>query len=146
MASERGLLRQSNDLRQGSALSSDDLLAWLRPFCGNASLPVKPRIEVLQILEQAFHLTDQDSRLLVFFRSQAVLKSCWPDKQNCYSSFIESNAACLTAETLPARFTAQKNQVLPHTVFHKLSSCRQQSEEDTACSFVQVDCVLPADQ
>ncbi|XP_036405464.1 neuroblastoma-amplified sequence isoform X2 [Megalops cyprinoides] len=64
----------------GSLVSSDDLLAWLRPFCGDSSLPVKPRIEVLQILEQAFHLTDQDSRLLVFFRSQAVLKSCWPDR------------------------------------------------------------------
>ncbi|KAJ8397644.1 hypothetical protein AAFF_G00436430 [Aldrovandia affinis] len=71
----------SNVQNGGSALSSDDLLAWLRPFCGNTSMPVKPRIEVLQILEQAFHLTDQDSRLLVFFRSQAVLKSCWPVKQ-----------------------------------------------------------------
>ncbi|XP_061478724.1 NBAS subunit of NRZ tethering complex isoform X2 [Rhineura floridana] len=62
-------------------VSSDDLLAWLRPFCGDDALPVKPRIKVLQILEQAFHLSDKDSRLLVFFRTQAVLKACWPHTQ-----------------------------------------------------------------
>uniref|UniRef100_A0A8D0HP89 NBAS subunit of NRZ tethering complex n=1 Tax=Sphenodon punctatus TaxID=8508 RepID=A0A8D0HP89_SPHPU len=58
-------------------ISSDDLLEWLRPFCGDDSLPVKPRINVLQIMEQAFHLSDEDSKLLVFFRTQAVLRACW---------------------------------------------------------------------
>ncbi|KAH0621966.1 hypothetical protein JD844_023774 [Phrynosoma platyrhinos] len=62
-------------------VSSDDLLAWLRPFCSDDSLPVKPRIQVLQILEQAFHLSDEDSKLLVLFRTQAVLKACWPQTQ-----------------------------------------------------------------
>ncbi|XP_062981250.1 NBAS subunit of NRZ tethering complex [Elgaria multicarinata webbii] len=62
-------------------VSSDDLLAWLRPFCGDDSLPVKPRITVLQILEQAFHLRDEDIQLLVLFRTQAVLKACWPQTQ-----------------------------------------------------------------
>nr|XP_006006206.1 PREDICTED: neuroblastoma-amplified sequence isoform X2 [Latimeria chalumnae] len=71
-----------SDVEKGGRLvSSDDLLAWLRPFCGDASLPVKPRIEVLQILEQAFHLSDEDSRLLIFFRTQAVLKAIWPNRQ-----------------------------------------------------------------
>ncbi|XP_059585522.1 NBAS subunit of NRZ tethering complex isoform X2 [Alligator mississippiensis] len=60
-------------------VSSDDLLEWLRPFCGDDTLPVKPRIKVLQIMEQAFHLSDEDSKLLVFFRTQAVLKACWPE-------------------------------------------------------------------
>uniref|UniRef100_G1NML7 NBAS subunit of NRZ tethering complex n=1 Tax=Meleagris gallopavo TaxID=9103 RepID=G1NML7_MELGA len=60
-------------------VSSDDLLEWLRPFCGDDSLPVKPRIKVLQILEQAFHLSDEDSKLLVYFRTQAVLRACWPE-------------------------------------------------------------------
>ncbi|XP_069829255.1 NBAS subunit of NRZ tethering complex isoform X2 [Dendropsophus ebraccatus] len=62
-------------------VSSDDLLDWLRPFCGDDSLPVKPRIDVLQIMEQAFNLSDEDSKLLVFFRTQAVLKASWPDKE-----------------------------------------------------------------
>ncbi|KAM4772461.1 NBAS subunit of NRZ tethering complex [Rhinophrynus dorsalis] len=62
-------------------VSSDDLLDWLRPFCGDDSLPVKPRIDVLQIMEQVFNLSDEDSKLLVFFRTQAVLKASWPEKQ-----------------------------------------------------------------
>ncbi|XP_010210927.1 PREDICTED: neuroblastoma-amplified sequence-like, partial [Tinamus guttatus] len=62
-------------------VSSDDLLAWLRPFCGDDSLPVKPRIKVLQVMEQAFHLSDEDSKLLVFFRTQAVLRACWPERK-----------------------------------------------------------------
>ncbi|XP_064911947.1 NBAS subunit of NRZ tethering complex isoform X2 [Columba livia] len=60
-------------------VSSDDLLEWLRPFCGDDSLAVKPRIRVLQILEQAFHLSDEDSKLLVYFRTQTVLRACWPE-------------------------------------------------------------------
>ncbi|KAJ7341051.1 hypothetical protein JRQ81_004732 [Phrynocephalus forsythii] len=62
-------------------VTSDDLLAWLRPFCGDDALPVKPRIQVLQILEQAFHLRDEDIRLLVLFRTQAVLNASWPETQ-----------------------------------------------------------------
>ncbi|XP_078503906.1 NBAS subunit of NRZ tethering complex isoform X3 [Lissotriton helveticus] len=62
-------------------VSSDDLLEWLRPFCGDDSLPVKPRIDILQIMEQAFHLSDEDIKLLVFFRTEAVLKACWPEKK-----------------------------------------------------------------
>uniref|UniRef100_A0A673CVY3 NBAS subunit of NRZ tethering complex n=1 Tax=Sphaeramia orbicularis TaxID=375764 RepID=A0A673CVY3_9TELE len=55
-------------------VTSDDLLAWLRPFCGDASLPVRPRIDVLQILENNFSLKDSDVRLLLLYRTQAVLK------------------------------------------------------------------------
>uniref|UniRef100_A0A665VUY1 Neuroblastoma-amplified sequence N-terminal domain-containing protein n=1 Tax=Echeneis naucrates TaxID=173247 RepID=A0A665VUY1_ECHNA len=58
-----------------SAVTSDDLLAWLRPFCGDSSLPVRPRIDVLQILESNFSLRDSDVRLLLLYRTQAVLKA-----------------------------------------------------------------------
>ncbi|XP_051880260.1 NBAS subunit of NRZ tethering complex isoform X2 [Pristis pectinata] len=71
----------SSVLNGENLVFSDDLLAWLRPFCGDADLPVKPRIYVLQILEQAFQLNDEDSKLLVLFRTQAVLKACWPNRQ-----------------------------------------------------------------
>ncbi|XP_069584214.1 NBAS subunit of NRZ tethering complex [Ranitomeya imitator] len=67
--------------RGENLVSSDDLLEWLRPFCSDDSLPVKPRIDVLQIMEQAFNLSDEDSKLLVFFRTQAVLKASWPDRK-----------------------------------------------------------------
>lgn len=57
-----------------SAVTSDDLLSWLHPFCGDASLPVRPRIDVLQILESNFSLQDSDVRLLLLYRTQAVLR------------------------------------------------------------------------
>ncbi|TKS76461.1 Neuroblastoma-amplified sequence [Collichthys lucidus] len=64
-----------NNVQSGdSAVTSDDLLAWLHPFCGDASLPVRPRIHVLQILESNFSLQDSDVRLLLLYRTQAVLK------------------------------------------------------------------------
>uniref|UniRef100_A0A665VVT5 Neuroblastoma-amplified sequence N-terminal domain-containing protein n=1 Tax=Echeneis naucrates TaxID=173247 RepID=A0A665VVT5_ECHNA len=65
-----------NNVQSGdSAVTSDDLLAWLRPFCGDSSLPVRPRIDVLQILESNFSLRDSDVRLLLLYRTQAVLKA-----------------------------------------------------------------------
>ncbi|KAF6321497.1 NBAS subunit of NRZ tethering complex [Rhinolophus ferrumequinum] len=67
---------------QGEALvSSEDLLAWLRPFCADDTRPVRPRIQVLQILGQSFHLSEEDSKLLVFFRTEAILKATWPQRQ-----------------------------------------------------------------
>ncbi|XP_078145981.1 NBAS subunit of NRZ tethering complex [Centroberyx gerrardi] len=64
-----------NNVQSGdSVVTSDDLLAWLRPFCGDAALPVRPRIDVLQILESNFSLRDADVRLLLLYRTQAVLK------------------------------------------------------------------------
>uniref|UniRef100_A0A3B4BNR5 Neuroblastoma-amplified sequence N-terminal domain-containing protein n=1 Tax=Pygocentrus nattereri TaxID=42514 RepID=A0A3B4BNR5_PYGNA len=75
--------------KAGNAVSSEDLLAWLRPFCGDDSKPVRLRIEVLQILECSFSLSDEDIRLLVLFRSQAVLKACWPSRE-CEMKDIEN--------------------------------------------------------
>uniref|UniRef100_A0A8C5AQW2 NBAS subunit of NRZ tethering complex n=1 Tax=Gadus morhua TaxID=8049 RepID=A0A8C5AQW2_GADMO len=64
-----------NHVQSGdSAVTSDDLLAWLRPFCGDAALPVRPRISVLQTLENSFSLRDADVRLLLLYRTRAVLQ------------------------------------------------------------------------
>ncbi|KAM9497126.1 NBAS subunit of NRZ tethering complex isoform 1-T1 [Clarias gariepinus] len=96
-----GIVKAVQDDVQGGghAVTSEDLLAWLRPFCGEDSRPVRVRIEVLQILEQSFSLSEQDVRLLVLFRSRAVLKACWPsrecdmkdieDESQRYSLFLE---------------------------------------------------------
>uniref|UniRef100_A0A8C6NZ23 NBAS subunit of NRZ tethering complex n=1 Tax=Nothobranchius furzeri TaxID=105023 RepID=A0A8C6NZ23_NOTFU len=85
-----------NNVESGdSAVTSDDLLAWLRPFCSDASLPVRPRIDVLQILESNFNLQDSDVRLLLLYRTQAVLRDReWPqqdveDEDKRYSLFQE---------------------------------------------------------
>uniref|UniRef100_A0A673JN30 Neuroblastoma-amplified sequence N-terminal domain-containing protein n=1 Tax=Sinocyclocheilus rhinocerous TaxID=307959 RepID=A0A673JN30_9TELE len=73
----------------GNMVTSEDMLAWLRPFCGDDSKPVRPRLEVLQILEHSFSLSDEDIHLLVFFRSQAVLKACWPNRK-CEMQDVEN--------------------------------------------------------
>uniref|UniRef100_A0A9J8AEJ9 NBAS subunit of NRZ tethering complex n=1 Tax=Cyprinus carpio carpio TaxID=630221 RepID=A0A9J8AEJ9_CYPCA len=73
----------------GNMVTSEDMLAWLRPFCGDDSKAVRPRLEVLQILEHSFSLSDQDIHLLVFFRSQAVLRACWPNRK-CEMKDVES--------------------------------------------------------
>ncbi|KAK5930036.1 hypothetical protein CesoFtcFv8_000091 [Champsocephalus esox] len=65
-----------NNVQSGdSTLTSDDLLAWLHPFCGDATLSVRPRIDVLQILESNFSLQDSDVRLLLLYRTQEVRSS-----------------------------------------------------------------------
>ncbi|XP_051501521.1 NBAS subunit of NRZ tethering complex-like isoform X3 [Myxocyprinus asiaticus] len=77
------------NVQSGNLVTSEDMLAWLRPFCGDDTKPVRPRIEVLQILEHSFSLSDQDVHLLVFFRSQAILKACWPDRK-CEMKDVEN--------------------------------------------------------
>nr|XP_048295688.1 NBAS subunit of NRZ tethering complex isoform X5 [Myodes glareolus] len=62
-------------------VSAEDLLQWLRPFCADDTCPVRPRIQALQILGQSFHLSEEDSKLLVFFRTEAILRAAWPQRQ-----------------------------------------------------------------
>ncbi|XP_032285991.1 neuroblastoma-amplified sequence isoform X1 [Phoca vitulina] len=62
-------------------VSAEDLLEWLRPFCADDTRPVRPRIQVLQIWGQSFNLTEEDGKLLVFFRTEAILKATWPQRQ-----------------------------------------------------------------
>uniref|UniRef100_A0A8C0W816 Neuroblastoma-amplified sequence n=1 Tax=Castor canadensis TaxID=51338 RepID=A0A8C0W816_CASCN len=70
-------------------VSPEDLLEWLRPFCSDDARPVRPRIHVLQTLGQSFHLSEEDSKLLVFFRTEAILKAAWPQRQ-VYVADIEN--------------------------------------------------------
>uniref|UniRef100_A0A8C1T408 NBAS subunit of NRZ tethering complex n=1 Tax=Cyprinus carpio TaxID=7962 RepID=A0A8C1T408_CYPCA len=73
----------------GNMVTSEDMLAWLRPFCGDDSKAVRPRLEVLQILEHSFSLSDQDIHLLVFFRSQACEMKDVESEEQRNSLFLE---------------------------------------------------------
>ncbi|XP_052042051.1 NBAS subunit of NRZ tethering complex isoform X3 [Apodemus sylvaticus] len=93
-----GAVRTSVDNGE-ELVSAEDLLQWLRPFCAEDTCPVRPRIQVLQLLGQSFHLSEEDSKLLVFFRTEAILRAAWPQRQvdiadieneeNRYSLFTE---------------------------------------------------------
>ncbi|XP_048209358.1 NBAS subunit of NRZ tethering complex [Perognathus longimembris pacificus] len=97
---ERVVAAVHTSVDQGEELvSSEDLLEWLRPFCADEAWPVRPRLRVLQILGQSFQLSEGDGKLLVFFRTEAILKAAWPQRQvdmadieteeNRYSLFLE---------------------------------------------------------
>ncbi|KAM4694417.1 NBAS subunit of NRZ tethering complex [Discoglossus pictus] len=159
-----GIVREVNlSAERGEKLvSSDDLLEWLRPFCGNDSLPVKPRIDVLQIMEQAFNLSDEDSRLLVFFRTQAVLKASWPEKkvevsdieneEKRYSLFLElldisHNQAefqylVLLLQAWPpmksAKITCSEDNPWVKLVKAMLSSTEKAQQEETSAEIVKM--------
>ncbi|KAF3702766.1 Neuroblastoma-amplified sequence Neuroblastoma-amplified gene protein -like protein [Channa argus] len=97
-----------NNVQTGDrAVTSDDLLAWLRPFCGDASFPVRPRIDVLQILESNFSLRDNDVRLLLLYRTQAVLKDREvqiedvENEEKRYALFLELLGAAQKWEDFP---------------------------------------------
>ncbi|EDM03117.1 rCG62269, isoform CRA_a [Rattus norvegicus] len=75
-----GAVRTSVDNGE-ELVSAEDLLQWLRPFCAEDSCPVRPRIQVLQLLGQSFHLSEEDNKLLVFFRTEAILRAAWPQRQ-----------------------------------------------------------------
>ncbi|XP_066242241.1 NBAS subunit of NRZ tethering complex [Saccopteryx leptura] len=62
-------------------VSAEDLLEWLRPFCADDAQAVRPRLHVLQVLGQSFDLAEEDGRLLTFFRTEAILKATWPQRQ-----------------------------------------------------------------
>uniref|UniRef100_A0A3P8UP13 NBAS subunit of NRZ tethering complex n=1 Tax=Cynoglossus semilaevis TaxID=244447 RepID=A0A3P8UP13_CYNSE len=98
----------NNVLKGDSAVTSDDLLAWLRPFCGESSLPVWPRIKVLQILESNFSLRDSDVRLLLLYRTQAVLK----DREVMKDVETEDKRYTLFLELLEAAQTWEDFQLL----------------------------------
>lgn len=107
-------------------MTSDDLLSWLHPFCSDAALPVRPRIDVLQILESNFRLRDSDVRLLLRFRTQAVLK----DRE------VSSPAVVITGGTLI--WNNLKNFVFkmaPHSVLCTLAqlSFHQESVAVVRC-------------
>nr|XP_010945645.1 neuroblastoma-amplified sequence isoform X1 [Camelus bactrianus] len=95
-------------------VSSEDLLEWLRPFCTDDTWPVRPRIHVLQILGQSFHLTEEDGKLLVFFRTEAIVKATWPQRQvGVTDTEDEEKRHSLFAELLDA---SQRDAEFQHLV------------------------------
>ncbi|XP_053522900.1 NBAS subunit of NRZ tethering complex isoform X2 [Artibeus jamaicensis] len=93
-------VRASVDKGEG-LVSPEDLLAWLRPFCADDARPVRPRVHVLQILGQSFHLTEEDGKLLMFSRTEAILRATWPQRQVAMTDVEnEENRYALFAELL----------------------------------------------
>ncbi|XP_058144004.1 NBAS subunit of NRZ tethering complex [Dasypus novemcinctus] len=88
-------------LAKGEELvSAEELLEWLRPFCADAAAPVRPRVRVLQAVEQSFRLSEEDSRLLVLFRTEAVLRAAWPQRQVALADIESEQSRCALFQEL----------------------------------------------
>lgn len=72
---------QAHTEQGGDLVTSEDILLTLRPFCSDSTIEVQSRLDVLQILEQSFKLSEEDSRLLTLYRTQAVVTEAWVDHQ-----------------------------------------------------------------
>eukprot|EP00057_Strongylocentrotus_purpuratus_P023613 XP_011678087.1 PREDICTED: neuroblastoma-amplified sequence [Strongylocentrotus purpuratus] len=60
-------------------VTANHVLDELRPFCSDMSVAVEPRVEILQLLEETFPLSKDDTQLLLFYRTQAIVSGAWTD-------------------------------------------------------------------
>ncbi|KAK3097270.1 hypothetical protein FSP39_008222 [Pinctada imbricata] len=70
---------QSDIERGESRVTVEDVMELLRSYCSDSNVAVKPRLDVLFILEKSFNLSEGDLVLLILYRTQAVVKSSWTD-------------------------------------------------------------------
>ncbi|XP_064475792.1 NBAS subunit of NRZ tethering complex-like [Ornithodoros turicata] len=61
------------------SLFSDLALDVLRPFCLDATISIKIRLNILEILERTVDLSGDDANLLLLLRLQALILTEWPD-------------------------------------------------------------------
>ncbi|KAB0380519.1 hypothetical protein FD755_008303 [Muntiacus reevesi] len=128
-------------------VSSEDLLEWLRPFCADDTWPVRPRIHVLQVLGQSFHLSEEDGKLLVFFRTEAILKATWPQRQVRVHlmAIVTNNPWVRLATVMLTRCTTENKEGLGNEV---LKICRSlyNTEQMLPAEAVKELCSLLLDQ
>ncbi|XP_069137324.1 NBAS subunit of NRZ tethering complex-like [Argopecten irradians] len=61
----------------GECVTTEDVMALVRPFCSDDTVAVKPRLDILHILEKSFDLSPEDMVLLTLYRSEAVINKVW---------------------------------------------------------------------
>ncbi|XP_048258558.1 NBAS subunit of NRZ tethering complex-like isoform X1 [Haliotis rufescens] len=72
---------QEHEEAGGDLVVSEDVMSLLRPFCSDSSVAVKPRLDVLHILEKSFHLSQEDTALLTFYRTEALMSAAWKEQK-----------------------------------------------------------------
>ncbi|XP_077988543.1 NBAS subunit of NRZ tethering complex-like [Glandiceps talaboti] len=93
----------NHSLQGGTFVKSDDIISELRPFCADMTLPLKPRMDTLLLLEKSFQLSGEDHELLLYYRSDAIISSAWDNhklslddvrsddgRQTVFKSLLES--------------------------------------------------------
>ncbi|XP_013421684.1 neuroblastoma-amplified sequence [Lingula anatina] len=129
----------------GELVNPEDIINLLRPFCADAIVPVEPRLDVLQILEQCFDLTDNDLVLLVLYRTDAIVSTAWEDKKlteadiNCDSARQELFNSLLGCSANMAQYLALSKML---RVWPLLSSLKTSSEDPTNHPLAKLCCAM----
>ncbi|XP_031558111.1 neuroblastoma-amplified sequence-like isoform X2 [Actinia tenebrosa] len=61
----------------GSLVTQEDVLSILRPFCANVLVPAKVKTAVLHTLEGYFDFSGEDTFLLLFYQTEAIVTANW---------------------------------------------------------------------
>lgn len=96
----------------GTMTTQEDVLECLRPFCADVTVSASIKTTVLQLMEESFDLSGEDTFLLLFYQTDAVVSSTWNKKVAfplafCYmkKSFILDNTAVICLLTYSYAFS-----------------------------------------
>lgn len=64
----------------GTMTNQEDVLECLRPFCEDVAVPAAIKTEVLHLMEESFDLSGEDTFLLIFYQTDAIVSSTWNRK------------------------------------------------------------------
>lgn len=64
----------------GTMTNEEDVLECLRPFCADVTVSAAIKTTVLQLMEESFDLSGEDTFLLLFYQTDAVVSSTWNRK------------------------------------------------------------------
>ena len=60
--------------------SQEDVLECLQPFCADVTVSAAVKTTVLQLMEESFDLSGEDTFLLLFYQTDAIVSSTWNRK------------------------------------------------------------------
>lgn len=72
----------------GSLVTQEDILSTLRPFCANVLVPAKVKTAVLYVLEGCFDLSGEDTFLLLFYQTEAIVTANWKKEVKTELNFV----------------------------------------------------------
>ena len=64
----------------GGLVTQEDVLIPMRPFCEDVRVPVSDKTAVLELLELSFDLRGEDTFLLVYYQTDALVSANWNKK------------------------------------------------------------------
>ena len=64
----------------GTMTTQEDVLDCLRPFCADVTVSATIKTTVLQLMEESFDLSGEDTFLLLFYQTDAIVSSTWNKK------------------------------------------------------------------